>query len=597
MKLFRTGSALSLPILTGLALSCAAQAGTLTGVVVDQGKPLAGAMVTAFSADAKRRDTVYTDASGRYRLNVDFAGELTVRARTPYFKDASVKVSLPLPAVKTLDFSLERHSVAAELSDSLPASAHAAVLPWGNHNTREAFISQCNYCHQMGNALTRVPREESQWRATVRRMEGYFAMLTNQEAQDITRVLYKGFDGKPVAAVERTRWDPVQAPVKIKEWVAGDAATFIHDADVGEDDDLYGADEGHDLIWHLDRKTGKIAEYKIPDLGLPEGGVFAGVQLPIGVFSGQHGPHSLAQAKDGKFWITNALSSSLASFDPVTKQFKLYEMGRSHLYPHTIRIDRDGIIWFTIVASNELGRFDPKTEQFTITHLPETGFWSGVSHYLFPIILKIAAWFPKMDLELGVNHAKWAFQGRSAFPFPYGIDINPVDGSIWYAKLNAHKIGRLDPKTLQVTEFDTPFKGPRRLRFDAKGNLWIPAFDDSGIMKFDTRTNRFETFRLPLLAHNEYEVPYALNVHPTTGDVWITSNMSDRIFRFQPETQQFITYPLPTRVTWLRDMVFTKDQAVCSSSSNLPAWGIEGGLASFICLYPDGEPETILAQK
>ena len=44
-------------------------------------------------------------------------------------------------------------------------------------------------------------------------------------------------------------------------------------------------------------------------------------------------------------------------------------------------------------------------------------------------------------------------------------------------------------------------------------------------------------------------------------------------------------------------MVFTKDQAVCSSSSNLPAWGIEGGLASFICLYPDGEPETILAQK
>ena len=28
--------------------------------------------------------------------------------------------------------------------------------------------------------------------------------------------------------------------------------------------------------------------------------------------------------------------------------------------------------------------------------------------------------------------------------------------------------------------------------------------------------------RLPLLAHNEYEVPYALAVHPTSGDVWIT---------------------------------------------------------------------------
>ena len=597
MKLFRTGSALSLPILTGLALSCAAQAGTLTGVVVDQGKPLAGAMVTAFSADAKRRDTVYTDASGRYRLNVDFAGELTVRARTPYFKDASVKVSLPLPAVKTLDFSLERHSVAAELSDSLPASAHAAVLPWGNHNTREAFISQCNYCHQMGNALTRVPREESRWRDTVRRMEGYFAMLTNREADDITKALHAGFDGKPVPAVQHQPWQPQIAPAKIKEWVAGDAATFIHDTEVGHDDDLYGMDEGHDLIWHLERKTGKINEYRLPDIDLPEGGVFSGVQLPIGVFNGKHGPHSIAQAKDGIFWITNALSSTLASFDPVSKKMRLFDMGRTHLYPHTIRIDQEGIVWFTIVASNEVGRFDPKTEKFTILHLPEESIWSRISHHLFPYVLKIGAWFPKMNMHMAVNHAKWGFIGRHAFPFPYGIDVNPVDGSIWYAKLNANKIGRIDAKTLAVTEYDTPFKGPRRLRFDAKGNLWIPAFDDSGIMKFDTRTARFETFRLPLLAHNEYEVPYALAVHPTSGDVWITSNLSDRAFRFDPKTRQFVSYPLPTKVTWLRDWVFTQDKAVCSSSSNLPAWGIEGGLASFICLYPDGEPDVALARK
>jgi streptogramin lyase len=580
-----------------MAAPASGHAGTISGTVMDQGKPLPGAMVTAFSTDNKRRETVYADATGRYALTVDFAGKLSVRARAPYFKDASTEVDLPLLAYRTQAFVLEQHSVAAELSESLPASAHLTALSFGSQSSREAFISQCNYCHQVGNTLTRTPRTEDAWRDTVLRMEGYFAMLTNKEASDITKVLSKGFDGKPVQAVQRLEWDARIAPAKIKEWVAGDAMSFIHDADVGEDEDLYGADEGHDVIWHLDRKTGKIAEYKIPDIGLPEGGVFQGVQLPIGVFTGQHGPHSMAQAKDGKFWITNALSSSLASFDPVTKQFKIFEMGRTHLYPHTIRIAKDGIIWFTIVASNEMGRFDPKTEKFTIIHLPEEGFWSGVSHYLFPWVLKIGAWFPKMNLHMGVNHAKWAFQGRSAFPFPYGIDVNPVDGSIWYAKLNAHKIGRVDPRTQEVTEFDTPFKGPRRLRFDAKGNLWIPAFDDSGLMKFDTQTKRFETFKLPLLAHNEYEVPYALNVHPKTGEVWITSNMSDRIFRFLPATKQFVSYALPTRVTWLRDMVFTKDNAVCSSSSNLPAYGIEGGLASFICLYPDGEAAQTVAQK
>ena len=51
----------------------------------------------------------------------------------------------------------------------------------------------------------------------------------------------------------------------------------------------------------------------------------------------------------------------------------------------------------------------------------------------------------------------------------------------------------------------------------------------------------------------------------------------------------FVSYPLPTRVTWLRDLVFAKDGGICSSSSNLPAYGIEGGRASFICLYPEGE--------
>jgi len=63
--------------------------------------------------------------------------------------------------------------------------------------------------------------------------------------------------------------------------------------------------------------------------------------------------------------------------------------------------------------------------------------------------------------------------------------------------------------------------------------------------------------------------------------------MSDRIFSFDPKAETFTSYPLPTRVSFLRDMVFTKDGKVCSSNSNLPAYAIEGGLGGFICLDPD----------
>jgi len=574
-------------ILAACLVAASARSAVITGTVTGEGQPLAGAMVTAIDAAQKRRDTAYTDAQGRYTLRVDFTGSVTLRARAPYFRDSTQEATLAPEASKTIAFALSRHSVAAELSASLPASAHLATLPWASADSRSAFVSQCNYCHQVGNSLTRGPRGEDAWGATVRRMEGYFAMLTNREAEDITKTLAAGFDGKPVLAHETHVFQPEIARARVKEWVVGDAMSFIHDADVGEDDHLYGSDEGHDIIWELDRASGAISQHRLPDIDLPEGGVFAGVQLPIGVFTGKHGPHSMAQAKDGRFWITNALSSTLASFDPATKKFELYELGRTHLYPHTVRIDREGIVWFTITASNEVGRFDPKTKQFTAIALPHNGFWRGVSDYAFPYVLKVAAWFPKKNMQLAVSHHKWADQGRDAFAFPYGIDVSPVDGSIWYAKLYTHKIGRIDPKTLAITEFDTPLKGPRRLRFDKQGNLWIPAFDDSGLMRFDTRTQRFETYRLPLLAHDEYEVPYALNVHPKTGDVWITSNMSDRIFRFDPAAKTFVSYPLPTRVTWLRDLVFAKDGGICSSSSNLPAYGIEGGLASFICLYPE----------
>jgi len=574
---------------TAMASLGIAQAATIQGTVMHDGQPVAGAMVTAIDPSERRRDTVYSDAQGRFSLNVDFAGAMTVRARAPYFQDQVQKVSLGPDAKRTLSFGLKRHSVAEELSASLPASAHLSTLAWPNQDSRSAFISQCNYCHQVGNPLTRVPRGEDSWKTTVSRMEGYFALLTPGQAKDITKVLTAGFDGKPVEAVENHPFQSEVARATVKEWVVGDAMSFIHDTDVGQDDHLYGSDEGHDVIWHLDRQSGQIDQFKLPDIDLPEGGVFSGVQLPIGVFTGKHGPHSMAQGKDGRFWITNALSSTLASFDPTTKQFKLYELGHTHLYPHTVRIDKDGIVWFTTTASNEVGRFDPKTEEFTAISLPHDGFWRAVSDYAFPYVLKIASWFPKSNLQLAVSHHRWADQGREAFNFPYGIDVSPLDGSIWYAKLYAHKIGRIDPKTLAITEFDTPLKGPRRLRFDPQGNLWIPAFDEGGLMKFDPRTARFETFKLPLLAHNEYEVPYALNVNPKTGDVWITSNMSDRVFRFDPKTKTFVTYAMPTRVTWLRDLVFAKDGGICSSSSNLPAYGIEGGLASFICLYPDGE--------
>lgn len=574
-----------------LVLSAPASAARLSGTVTageGHGHGVSGALVTVFNEAGNRKTTVYTGTDGRYAMTTDFDGKLRVRARVPMFEDVVKTVEARPGAKVALDFTVSKIADPQRLSDTLTASAHLTKLKWDDQELRAAFVSQCNYCHQVGNALTRIPRDEAAWTATIKRMEGYFATLTNGEAKGIARTLTAGFTPAPVKAEQHYEVSAELSRAKVEEWLVGDGMSFIHDAAVGQDGKLYGADEGHDVIWVLDRQTGKVEQYPEPDIDLPRGGVLHGIPLPIGVFTGKHGPHSLAQTRDGRLWVTNALSSSLVSFDPRSHAFKRYDLGHTHLYPHTIRVDANDKIWFTVVLSNEVVRFDPVTEKFTVIGLPHNGFWRAMTDWLLPAVVKIAGWFPNHDLHNQLSPHKWADLGHTILNFPYGIDVNPVDGSIWYAKLYLNKIGRIDPKTLAVTEYDTPMKGPRRPRFGKDGKLWIPAFDDSGLMAYDTRAGTWQTWKLPLLAPNEYEVPYALNVHPVTGDVWITSNMSDRWFRFVPATQTFITYPSPTRVTWLRDWEFTADGQVCSSQSNLPSYAIEDHVPAFICVDPVG---------
>lgn len=576
-------------VLTGSLASSGALAVQLSGQVVDgQGAPLAGALVTLFNAERNQKMTVYTDADGRYALRSPYQGALLLRARAHRLQDAVRDIAAQADEVQTAVLTMQPFPNDQALSDSLTASAHLTRVKWPDEETRTTFISQCNYCHQMGNALTRVPREKSLWEETISRMEGYGALLTGEQAGTLAEGLHAAFDGQPVTVTQHYEAGAALARAKITEWHVGDAASFVHDADVGQDGKLYGTDEGHDRLWILDRTTGQIEYVAQPDIDLPEGGKFAAMQLPIGVFTGKHGPHSLAQGKDGRFWITNALSSTLMSFDPATRQFKTYHFKEDLLYPHTIRIDAQGIVWFTVAVSNQVVRFDPATEQARVIQLPHNGFFRWMGENITPVAMAFFGRFwPKENLPVTLSPHRWS-QGRFLANLPYGIDVNPKDGSIWYAKLLSNRIGRIDPVTLVVEEIETPLGGPRRPRFDKDGILWIPAFDDSALLRFDPVSRQFETFRLPLLGPDEYETPYALNVHPQTGEVWITSNMSDRVLRFDPRARQFVAYPSPTRVTWLRDMVFTEDGQVCSSSSNLPAWGIEDKRDAFFCLDPEG---------
>lgn len=579
-----------LAFMTSHALAAAVN---LTGEVIladqplDQKMVVGGAMVTVTDSRGVSA-TTYTTENGLWQLKQgQLQPPLTLRARAGA---AYADTILNIEAGKQTDISLALEILTDPklISERLTASAHAASVNWEDADTKQDFISQCHFCHQIGNATTRVEKTEEEWQQTLTRMQGYGALITWQNEKDFAKTLSANFNGEPVTAVRTLEMHDGLAGSVMREWAFGGPINYVHDIEISLEDGLiYGVDMSGDNIWILDRTTNNIDSVQWPPNDLPLGGMFSGAIAPLGTFAAHHGPHSIVEGPNGKMYTTNSLASEIGIFDPKTRETEFIKLGGDTVYPHTLRFDSKGILWFTLALSNQIGRLDPATNEFKIINLPSNGFWRWISDAMLPSVLKVASWFGKKDMHVTLSHHKVSGEGRDILNLPYGIDVSPIDGVIWYSKLYSGYIGKVDPVTLEVTEYKTPFPAPRRLRFAKDGTLWIPSFESGMLMKFDSKTETFvKSYKLPVLAEGEYETPYAVAVEPSTQHVWIAANMSDRILRFDPENESFKAYPSPTRVTFLRDFIFTPEGDVCTSNANLPAGAIEGGQAKFMCLTP-----------
>lgn len=131
-------------------------------------------------------------------------------------------------------------------------------------------------------------------------------------------------------------------------------------------------------------------------------------------------------------------------------------------------------------------------------------------------------------------------------------------GMAWWADFGDQILGRLDPKTGAVTEYKIPITKPGAptgvlaVRFDQDGNIWMANQFQAALVKFDPRTERFETFPLPA----EFDHPatqlnlMAVNHLGVDGKVWFQDAGSARVFRLDTKTRKFevfTPYPNPPR--------------------------------------------------
>ena len=182
--------------------------------------------------------------------------------------------------------------------------------------------------------------------------------------------------------------------------------------------------------------------------------------------------------------------------------------------------------------------------------------------------------------------------GISGGTQPYGIDINPIDDSMWYGRLFGDKIGRVDPVTLEITEYDSPVRGPRRMHFDKAGILWVTGYSEGELARIDVDGFESTVYVMPEFAEGYRPAPYALGVHPQTQEIWLNENMTDRIYRFIPSEERFVVYPVPLAGTYTRDMSFSNEGHICLSNNPIPPPALEGGVLEVICLDADYDAES-----
>jgi len=559
----RTASMVAAITAAGL-FSVDAGAGIVRGQVLDtNGNAIAGAIV---SLTSKRgiSESVYTNDRGHYLHDTGLTGALKLRIRKRYYRDEISDLALDPAAEVEVNAALPALTDAKELSDDHPSLSHFSMIDFDDDEdalfSRGNFARDCLSCHSLGNSFTRWERPAAGWVPTIQRMHGYLANADEDPIKRRAEILADAFDGKLATSKPIIPIDPLLFKAKIHEWEL-EGTVVPHDAEYAHSNGkIYISEMFNGEVLETDLETGKTERFKLPADGLPPGGAFTkmGLPAPYGLTIAR-APHSLVEGLDGKIYMTDSIGSAVTAFDPKTREFESFDVGGDALYPHTVRVDRDGVIWFSISFSNQIGRFDPKTKDMQVIKLPET--------------------------------ASLSIPGAS---IPYGVAVSPIDGSVWYAKLASDKIGRIDPKTLEVTEYDSPVRAPRRQRFDAAGNLWVAGFSDGTIAKIDVAKWETKIYPLPVYAPGEIPAPYALAIHPKTQDVWVNDTMLDVVWRFLADEERFVTYPMPLRGTYTRDFTFTDKGWACTANNPIPAPALEGGVPELICIDP-GDEEVALS--
>ncbi len=242
-----------------------------------------------------------------------------------------------------------------------------------------------------------------------------------------------------------------------------------------------------------------------------------------------------------EIWFVGQAGHYLARFTPSTKKFFKRDLDDS-AGPHNLIVSSDGIVWYSGNLKGYIGRYNPQKDQLDKVVIPNDN--ANDPHTLVFDENEQHIWF---TVRVGnfVGRLTMADSSVELIPVPtpharpYGIKIAP-NGTPWIALLGTHKLAKVDPKTLKLTEVEIPNKDarPRRLEVTDDGRIWYSDYATGVLGLYDPKADIFK----------EWELPGGKDAHPygtaldKGGRIWIVTGTKPNYFvGFDTHTEKIIS--------------------------------------------------------
>ena len=120
-------------------------------------------------------------------------------------------------------------------------------------------------------------------------------------------------------------------------------------------------------------------------------------------------------------------------------------------------------------------------------------------------------------------------------------------GIAWYASFGEQILGKLDPNTGKVTDYELPLLKPTMptgslaARFDEDENIWLGMQFQGAVAKFDRKTEKFRTWSLPPELNGDYVQINQVSPehHKVDGKVWLQDAGTYTVLRLDERSGKY----------------------------------------------------------